>query len=190
MVSLSWIGRGWTVYHEDSKGTKNVEEIGEKGTAIMAKLNYQGRPAARPESEGVQFSEFKVPLILLVIGLLAYGVLGMYAAGPRGAALTMGFVFLVAAVQTVLGIVAAYATAMILKTSFGELRSAVVKLAAVIVFSSAVALLPMGWIFSLIAYFGLLVWMFGLEIFEAFVFSVILVVLRMVVVMGLVGMLR
>jgi hypothetical protein len=65
-------------------------------------------------------------------------------------------------------------TASILHTGFGELRSAFLKLAAIIVFSGSLsAIIPYGGLLVLFVYLGLLMWLFGLEIREAIVFAII-----------------
>src|SRR5690606_18969886 len=110
----------------------------------LTRLDYR-TPNRKPSGNEVTFSEFTVPLVLLVGGLLIYGIGAFMAAGAQSAGFVMGIVFVLAAIQTILGILAAYATAALIKTSFGELRTAVLKLAGIIVFCGAIAyILPSG----------------------------------------------
>jgi hypothetical protein len=69
-----------------------------------------------------------------------------------------------------------------MSTSFGELRSAGVKLAGIIVLTSALsAVIPFGGFLSIFVYLALLMWLFELEMFEAIVFAIVLTVVRFVV---------
>lgn len=153
----------------------------------MAEIQY--RTPVKQESS-VTFSEFVAPLALLVAGLLLFGFGAFMQAGAGTAAQVMAIVFIVAAVQTVVGIGAAYLTAAMIGTSFGELRTAFVKLAGIIVFSSAIAfLIPFGGIVSLFVYFGLLLWLFELEMYEAVAFAFIFAIIRVGVMAMISGML-
>ncbi len=151
----------------------------------MAKLDYRGSPPDQSSSGDVQLSEFLIPLILVVVGLLIDGIKPFFTDGTKSAALAMGLVFLIAAAQTVLGIGAAYITASMLGTSFGELRTAFLKLAAVIIFSGAIgSIIPFGGLIVLFVYFGLLIWLFGLEVYEAVVFAFIFAIVQYAVVLA------
>jgi hypothetical protein len=157
----------------------------EKGGCV-AKLDYRSAPVKRSSSGDVQFGEFVAPLALLVAGLLLYGGAAFYSAGARSAVVVMGIMFLIAAVQTVLGIAAAYITASLLSTGFGELRSAFVKFAGILVFTGAITwIIPYGGLLSLFVYFGLLVWLFGLETYEAAIFAIIFAIIRFIVLLAL-----
>ena len=135
-------------------------------------------------------SELVVPLVLLVLGLIIFSIAAVNRAGAWSP-VVMGIILLAAAIETALGIGAAYLTAMVLGTSFGELRTAIVKLAAIIIFCGALAsVIPFGWIIVLFVYFGLLMWLFGLETFEAGVFAVIFTGVRFLAVILLTQMLR
>jgi hypothetical protein len=155
----------------------------------MTRLNYR---TPQRKTAGPGMSEFAGPLALLVIGLLIYGIAAFVKAGTTSAFVLMGVIFLMAAIETVLGIVAAFITASVMSTSFGELRTAVLKLAAILVFSSAIAFVVpyFGGIISLAIYAALLMGLFGLELIEAIVFSVIFWLIRMGVVVLLAGLLR
>jgi hypothetical protein len=82
-----------------------------------------------------------------------------------------------------LGIVACFITAKLMGISFGELRSACVKLAAIFTFPGAVALIipvtPLAWLVSIILYFGLLIWFFELEGWEPVVCAVVIWLVRL-----------
>jgi len=150
------------------------------------KLNYETPPRSIPLSTEDATKEFGVPLILLVAGLLIYGARTMCSHGATTAAMAMGIVLLTATLETLVGIVAACVTAGILKTGFGYLRSAFLKLAAIIVITDAIAsLLPMAGICVLFTYFGLLVWQFEIDFGEAVIFSMVFALMRWLV-LGLV----
>jgi hypothetical protein len=159
----------------------------------MAKLDYRSSSSAsasgRATGGEATLAAFVVPLALLVIGLLLFGVVEFRSAGARSVLPIMGVIFVVALIEAALGIVAAYVTASLLGTGFGELRSAFVKLAGIIIFCGALgALIPFGGIVVFFVYFGLLIWLFQLEVYEAVVFSVVLWVTRLVVRLAAAGM--
>lgn len=159
----------------------------------MAKLEYRsGRTlAGKPEPGAAQFSEFVAPLIILIVGLLMYGVAAMTMASARAAGVVMGLVFIEAVAEALIGIGVAYGLAALIGTSFGELRTAALKLAAILVFSGAVAwLVPMGWVLALFVYFGLILWLFGLEVYEAAIFAIVFSLVRIIVSIAVRGMLR
>jgi len=156
----------------------------------MSRLNYR---TPQRKAAGLELSEFAGPMALLVIGLLIYGIAAFVKAGTTSAFVLMGVIFLMAAIETVLGIIAAFITASVMSTSFGELRTAVLKLAAILVFSGAMGfIIPtyFGALVALVLYIGLLRMMFGLEQIEAIVFAVIFWVIRMGVILLLAGLLR
>src|SRR5438105_1246192 len=105
----------------------------------MAQLQYR-TPQKRDASGDAQLSEFLPGLILIAFGLLISGIWAFRLSGTRGAMLVMGIIFGLALAQAVLGILAAYITASVMSTSFGELRSAGVKLAGIIIFTSSLGL--------------------------------------------------
>src|SRR5690606_8438382 len=153
----------------------------------MTRLNY--RTKAKAAGGDATFSEFAGPLALLVVGLLSYGAGAFFMAGARTAGVVMGIIFVIAVVETIVGIAVAYVTAAVLGTSFGELRTAVLKLAGILVFSGAIAfILPLGGLISLAIYFGLLMWFFGLEVYEAVIFAILFSLARVLVVLGIGGM--
>jgi hypothetical protein len=156
----------------------------------MPKLYYQPPPQKRRALEPAGSSELAVPIILLVLGLIIFSIVAVKLAGAWSPAV-MGIILLAAAIETALGIGAAYLTAMVMGTSFGELRTAVVKLAAIIIFCGALGMIiPFGWILVFFVYFGLLMWLFGLEVFEAGVFSVIFTGVRFLAAILLLQMLK
>lgn len=84
----------------------------------MAKLDYERRQPSRSSSGDAQMTEFVMPLTLLVVGMVLLGVTPLFVSGPRSAGIVIAVGVLIAAVQTVLGIGAAYLTAAVIGTGF------------------------------------------------------------------------
>jgi hypothetical protein len=155
----------------------------------MAKLHYESRRPAEARSQPAV--EFVIPLVLLCVGLTTFSV-GAFVLDGRGAATSVLLaVLVITAIQTVLGIGVAYLTAALIGASFGELKSAFLKFAAVFVLAGAVAwVVPAGGWLAFFVYFGLLLWLFGLETYEAAVFAVIFALLRFILFLGLYSAMR
>lgn len=135
----------------------------------MSRVDYRSAPVRSASSAGsLPATELVIPLILVVVGLRVFGIWGYSSFGARGAMVAMGLVFVIAAVLTVLGVASAFITAAIMSTSFGELRTAFLKFAGIILLTSGLAaLIPYGGLIVLAIYLGLLVWLFGVEMKEA-----------------------
>lgn len=148
----------------------------------MSKLSYRTPARATARGDSVQFSEFVAPLVLLLAGLVLFGVVAMTRAGVRSAFVVMGVVFVVAVLETLVGTAVAYLVALLTGTGFGELRTALLKFAGIIVFCGALGMLiPFGGIVVLFVFLGLLIWLFGLEVYEAVIFAVVLTLVRFVI---------
>ena len=132
-------------------------------------------------------TEYAIPAALLAAALLAFVGFGFYAAGPGGALVVMTTVGVSLALATGLGIVACFMAAKILGTSYGPLGTGVLKLAAIIAFSSAVSLfIPyVGWLASLLLYYGLLSWLFDLDAIETIVTALVIWAVRMLAFFGI-----
>jgi len=134
-----------------------------------------------PAAVNVFLSEqVRVPLILIAVSLVIFVGFGFYLGGATGALITIVLFLVAALIQVVLGVAACYLVAALLDTSFGELKEACVKLAAITVFPSAVALV-LGPVSPFLAYlvvvglfFGLLMSLFELEFGESLIFVVVL----------------
>lgn len=123
--------------------------------------------------------DVQIPLTLIVVAFLLFGLAGYRAAGPTGPATAMAAVGVAAVVGTLLMLGAAFVTAQMLSISFGELGPAVLKLAAIYLFPAAAGtLLPFGGLFALVIWFALLLWLFDLEVYQAVVFAIILFVVN------------
>jgi hypothetical protein len=118
--------------------------------------------------------ELNFPLALIGIALVILLGVGVYTAGVAGAVITTFLLLLQALVSIGLGIVSCFVVAAVLGTSFGALKSACVKLAAVALFPLAIGILIglispiVGFWAVLVLYVGLLQSLFDLEIFELF----------------------
>jgi hypothetical protein len=146
------------------------------------KLDYQAPRRREPGAASRDPKEVVIPVVLLVAGLLLFWAGVLWRTNPRVASLTMGFVAVAAALETVLGILAAYVTSSISGISFGELKTAALKLAGILLFTGALAfLIPLGWIIALFVYLGLLVWLFELDMREALLFAVVLWLMRLLI---------
>ena len=125
-----------------------------------------------------------IPAILLAVGLAVFVVYGFVAGGATGAVAVLLLVGVQLTLAVVLGLVACAIVAKVLATSFGYLGSATLKLAAVILFPSALTILipsaPLAWAVSLILFLSLLVWLFDLEPLELIVCAVVIWLVRAV----------
>lgn len=159
----------------------------------MTKLNYQSRPAAKARvSTGGEatLQEFLPSLVLMGIGAILILIYYLNHLDGRSTVVAMGIVAAIMLVQVVLGIGVAFAVAMLIGSSFGELRSAGVKLAGILFFCAGIDVwLPMGWLVVLFVYLGLLMWMFGLQVYEAVIFAIIFTVVRLIVLFAMIGLL-
>jgi len=152
----------------------------------MAKLNYQSRGSAvqrRPTGGEATVQEFLPSLVLMGIGLVGVFAFALMHLGTRDTATVMLMLGLSVLVQVALGIGSAFLVAMMIGSSFGELRTAGVKLAGILLFCMALSLwLPMGALVVFFVYLGLLMWMFGLQVYEAVIFAIIFFVVRLAVI--------
>ena len=136
-------------------------------------------------------TERRIPLILIAAGI----VLSAVAAAWRLGLARVPLILLIVAFGTVFGtllmVAAAYVTAAFTHTGFGELRSAVLKLAAVYLFPSAVsALFPLwaGLLVSGAISFSLLIWLFDLEVHEAQTFTAVEMAVNLLVVLAIIAL--
>lgn len=158
----------------------------------MTKLNYQTRPTKKVrQSTGGEASlqEFIPSLVLMGIGIALTMLYLFTHLEGRSAAAAMGGLAVLMVVQAALGIGAAFLVAMVIGSSFGELRSAGVKIAAILFFCAGIGVwLPMGGLVVLFVYLGLLMWMFGLQMYEAVIFAIVFSVVRFGVYLALAGL--
>jgi hypothetical protein len=147
----------------------------------MGTLDYQRRVRAKSvaASDDNWLPQIIAPAIMFFVGM---GIIAWDAfadIGGRGAMFVLGIVMVIIAVNVVLGIVAAYVVVSLTGASFGEMRTAVVKLAGIITLSSALSMvIPFGGLLVLFIYLGLLIWMFEIEFGEAIIFAIVLAVVR------------
>ena len=125
-----------------------------------------------------------VPWVLIGVGVAGYVLAAALADAPL-AQLLVGL-GLLALVQVLLMVGAAYLTAMLTGTSFGDLSTAFVKLAGVVLCAGAVgALIPFGGLLSFFVFLGLMLWLFELEVWQAVVFAIVLWAVQFAVAMVL-----
>ena len=119
------------------------------------------------------------------MGLAIYGITALqYASGRKTVAFFLGFIGFLLALQTILGTVAAFVTAKITGASFGELWTAMLKLAGIIVFTGALSLaIPYGGLLVVFIYLGLLMWLLDLAFGEAVIFAIVFTLIRFAVVL-------
>lgn len=118
----------------------------------------------------------KIPFALIGVGLVLYTVAGFVRFRAKGPAPVLAVVAVGCVVGVALMLAAAFITAKITGTSFGELGSAVLKLAAIYLFPSAVGLFVPGIVGGLVASviaFVLLMWLFELELPYAIIFTIV-----------------
>ncbi len=126
---------------------------------------------------------------LLAVSLLFYLAVGFWSSGEAGA-WTACFVIVIRLIILVpIGLLSCFVGAMILKTSFGTLGSASLKLTTLFVVSDAVAsfaglfsednlLTVLIYVLTLLISLWLLAWLFKLEPLEVFYFAIIMTVVR------------
>ena len=120
-----------------------------------------------------QSKEVTIPAILVAIAAAITIGKGLITDGAIGGLLaTVGFGFIFAA-SVVLGILACMLIGSLVGANFGRFNTAWLKLGAVLTFPSAITqFIPFGLALNVLIYFGLLVWLFDLEVFEAIAFTV------------------
>ncbi len=133
--------------------------------------------------------ETTIPAVLLVLGIAMYLAFGLWLGGAGVAAFILGETLVGLAIGIPLGILACFITAWLMGASFGTLKGAILKLAAVYTFPSAVLLLAatslsiegvlLGLLFGLVLYCGLLAWLFELDPLEVIVLAIVLFVVRL-----------
>ncbi|HSV14699.1 MAG TPA: hypothetical protein VLI90_10590 [Tepidisphaeraceae bacterium] len=128
-------------------------------------------------------TEKQIPTALIIVGAGLWVLAGFMGYGVRGASNALAAVGLIATVNVVLMIAGAFLTALVLRISFGDLQSAILKLGAIALFPGAVGyLIPgAGGLIALALYFSLLIWFFELEVYQAIVFTIVLFVIRLLV---------
>ena len=121
-------------------------------------------------------TEVKIPVAMLVLGLLIEAVRSSSVGGAEGALGALLGTAAFTAISVLFSLGACFITAKIMGISFGFVGPACLKLAAIAVFPAAIAmLLPgFGWILAVVLYWSLLMWFFDLELVEAFVLVVVL----------------
>jgi len=147
--------------------------------SFVAALDNVSRMPSKYTPAPRDAKDVTIPLVLIVLGFLGFAFAGYRALGPQGPAIVMAYVGVWTFIGTGLMVLAAYVTAGFLSVSFGELGPASLKLAAVYLFPAAVALvIPMGWIAALFLWLGLLMWLFELEMYQAVIFAIIFLLVR------------
>lgn len=127
--------------------------------------------------EAAPAKDYLIPLALIAAGFgisASYGLIHNGVAGLAGIAI---YTSVATVVRVGLGVIACLITARIMGAAFGYAGSALLKLAAIFLFPSAVELfLPSiaGWIVGLILYWGLIEWLFELDAMETIVFAVVI----------------
>jgi hypothetical protein len=130
--------------------------------------------------------DLQIPLVLIVLGLIIYGIGGFNRTGTNGAAAQVSGVLMAAGIGTAVMIFAAFVTASLVGVSFGELGPAALKLAAIYIFPASIAsLIPFGILLAFFIWLGLLMWLFELEVFQAVIFTIVLISVNLLVGMGL-----
>ena len=94
-------------------------------------------------------TERQIPLILIGLGVVLYAIAALVNAGSRGVVPVLLIVIIAGVFQTILLIIAAFIVAAVLRVSFGEFRSAILKFAGAALASGGLgAIIPYGGIVS------------------------------------------
>jgi hypothetical protein len=138
-------------------------------------------------------TEVKAPLVLLGGSLLVFAALSFAGSGAEGAGALLGAVALSLVIDVVLGIIGLYLAAAVLGIDFGNLGTAVLKLAAILCAPIAVAtLIPVplvALISAIVLYWWLLSWLFELSGRDLVISVVILFLVRLAGNLALMAML-
>jgi hypothetical protein len=128
-------------------------------------------------------TEKQIPTALIAVGAGLWALAGFIGHGVHGASNALLAVSIIATVDVVLMIAGAFLTALVLRISFGDLQSAILKLGAIALFPGAVGyLIPgVGGLIAIALYFSLLIWFFELEVYQAVIFTIVLFVIRLLV---------
>jgi hypothetical protein len=154
----------------------------------MARLNYESTRAAssRPNRGEATIQEFIPWLIMLGVGLAGVLIWSLLNVGVKNAAVMMLILGVATIIQVVIGVAVAFLVAMVINCSFGELRTAWLKLAGIIVLCLALNLwIPLGGLVTFFVYLGLLAWAFQLQIYEALIFAVVFSVVQFVILIAM-----
>ena len=127
------------------------------------------------ENAQVDPREFTIPIILLVIGLICLFVSALVLEGPAEAVGSVVGAFIILLVQIPLTILAMYILASVLGISYGDLFSAVLKLAAISIFVEGLAFAGallgfpiLSRVILILVMWFLFSWLFGLDFWETF----------------------
>jgi hypothetical protein len=132
--------------------------------------------------------EREIPLLLVLAGLILTAIGVAWKLGVSRLPVALAALAVTTLVGTLLMVIAAFATAAMIGASFGELRSAIPKLAAVYILPTSLdAALPLwlAFIVTGVVSLLLLMWLFDLEMREARVFAGIAMVISLIVWLGI-----
>ena len=130
-------------------------------------------------------TERQIPLILIGTGLALYAIAAVVNAGTRGVVPVLLIVIIAGVFQTILLIIAAFIVAAVLRVSFGEFRSAILKFAGAALASGGLgAIIPYGGIVSSVVFLGLVMWLFELEVPYAVALTVVYFLLALMIAVG------
>jgi hypothetical protein len=132
--------------------------------------------------------ERQIPLALIGSGLVLAAVGIMWKLGPSRLPLALAALACTTLLGAALMLIAAFLTAWMIGASFGEMRSAILKLAAVYVLPTSLdAALPLwvAFIVTGVVSLLLLMWLFDLEMREARVFAGITMAVNLIVWLGI-----
>ena len=128
-----------------------------------------------------QLKDRFAPYAMLAVGVLVILARPLIRSGPIDAVAAFGWLAITMIVGVGLMAVGCLITARLLGTVFGEVGPAFLKLAAIFLFPTAIGSLLPPWWSSLVAtalFFGLLLWLFDLEVYEAAVFALVMILIR------------
>lgn len=168
-------------------------------STIDPEMNPQDRVHRELEILSAQDRQRRIAAIwgLLFVSLLLYLAWGFWLAGGIGVAAVIWIVATRLLIAVPVGIATCFLTARLLKTSFGTLGFAIVKLATLVIVTDAVYRISFEildpsfgsllafiacFFLALLVYFCLLAWLFDLDLIEAFYFAVIMAVIYSAVV--------
>lgn len=125
----------------------------------VQRLEYRGPSDLHPGA--IQpLPDFLFPLIFLLLGLLFYGALSWFQAGPRMALLSMGAMAVVVFLQTLFTLIGGSFRGYFEPNNWAQLCPAGLKIAAACAFCGIGWFMPMGYLLAVFFFGRLVMWLF------------------------------
>jgi hypothetical protein len=138
--------------------------------------------------------ETTVPFSLLVVGIVLLFIASIRSGGWAGFGAILIGMIIETVIRVFLLVIAAFVTAKLISAGFGNLSSAILKFAAMVVFTSGLSLAInvtfVGWAIAVICWFCLLIYLFALDGKEALIFMGVMFVVNILITFFIVGLIH